>query len=106
METKQFNRKGILIAHDLEKATLTFAFAGLTPNKMGTYYLVHQSELEEFRNDVEELITYADMLCNVIEDIEKSTTKNPILQSGILSDEELEELKNMWNIKIKNYKQC
>jgi hypothetical protein len=100
METKQFNRKGILIAHDLEKATLTFAFAGLTPNKMGTYYLIHQSELEEFRNDVEELITYADMLCNVIEDIEKRPN------SPILSDEEIEELRNMWNIKIKNHKQC
>lgn len=100
METKQFNRKGILIAHDVEKATLTFAFAGLTPNKMGNYYLIHQNELEQFRNDVEELITYADMLCNVIEDIEKRP--NP----EILSDEELEELRNMWNIKIKNYKQC
>jgi hypothetical protein len=89
METKQFNRKGILIAHDLEKATLTFAFAGLTPNKMGTYYLVHQSELEEFRNDVEELITYADMLCNVIEDIEKRPN------SPIFSEEKLEIMLNI-----------
>jgi hypothetical protein len=89
METKQFNRKGILIAHDLEKATLTFAFAGLTPNKMGTYYLVHQSELEEFRNDVEELITYADMLCNVIEDIEKRPN------SEIFSEKKLEIMLNI-----------
>ena len=89
METKQFNRKGILIAHDLEKATLTFAFAGLTPNKMGTYYLIHQSELEEFRNDVEELITYADMLCNVIEDIEKRPN------SPIFSEEKLETMLNI-----------
>jgi hypothetical protein len=89
METKQFNRKGILIAHDLEKATLTFAFAGLTPNKMGTYYLVHQSELEEFRNDVEELINYADMLCNVIEDIEKRPN------SPIFSEEKLEIMLNI-----------
>jgi len=89
METKQFNRKGILIGHDLEKATLTFAFAGLTPNKMGTYYLVHQSELEEFRNDVEELITYADMLCNVIEDIEKRPN------SPIFSEEKLEIMLNI-----------
>jgi hypothetical protein len=89
METKQFNRKGILIAHNLEKATLTFAFAGLTPNKMGTYYLIHQSELEEFRNDVEELITYADMLCNVIEDIEKRPN------SPIFSEEKLEIMLNI-----------
>ena len=89
METKQFNRKGILIAHDLEKATLTFAFAGLTPNKMGTYYLIHQSELEEFQNDVEELITYADMLCNVIEDIEKRPN------SPIFSEEKLEIMLNI-----------
>ena len=90
METKQqFNRKGILIGHDLEKATLTFAFAGLTPNKMGTYYLIHQSELEEFRNDVEELITYADMLCNVIEDIEKRPN------SPIFSEEKLEIMLNI-----------
>lgn len=96
METKQFNRKGILIAHDVEKATLTFAFAGLTPNKMGTYYLIHQSELEQFRNDVEELITYADMLCNVIEDIEKRPN------SPIFSEEKLEIMLNM----LKNAKQC
>jgi len=89
METKQFNRKGILIGHDLEKATLTFAFAGLTPNKMGTYYLIHQSELEEFRNDVEELIIYADMLCNVIEDIEKRPN------SPIFSEEKLEIMLNI-----------
>ena len=90
METKQqFNRKGILIGHDLEKATLTFAFAGLTPNKMGTYYLIHQSELDEFRNDVEELITYADMLCNVIEDIEKRPN------SPIFSEEKLEIMLNI-----------
>jgi hypothetical protein len=89
METKQFNRKAILIAHDLEKATLTFAFAGLTPNKMGTYYLVHQLELEEFRNDVEQLITYADMLCNVIEDIEKRPN------SPIFSEEKLEIMLNI-----------
>jgi hypothetical protein len=100
METKQFNRKGILIGHDMEKATLTFAFAGLTPNKMGTFYLIHQSELQEFQEDVEELIVYANMLCNVIEDIEKKQN------SPILSDEEIEELRNMWNIKIKNHKQC
>jgi hypothetical protein len=73
----------------LEKATLTFAFAGLTPNKMGTYYLVHQSELEEFRNDVEELITYADMLCNVIEDIEKRPN------SEIFSEKKLEIMLNI-----------
>jgi hypothetical protein len=73
----------------LEKATLTFAFAGLTPNKMGTYYLIHQSELEEFQNDVEELITYADMLCNVIEDIEKRPN------SPIFSEEKLEIMLNI-----------
>lgn len=89
METKQFNRKGILIAHDVEKATLTFAFAGLTPNKMGTYYLIHQTELEQFRNDVEELITYADMLCNVIEDIEKRPN------SPIFSEEKIEIMLNI-----------
>jgi hypothetical protein len=72
METKQFNRKGILIGHDLEKATLTFAFAGLTPNKMGTYYLIHQSELQEFQEDVEELIDYTEHLVDMIEDFENS----------------------------------
>jgi len=72
METKQFNRKGILIGHDLEKATLTFAFAGLTPSKMGTYYLIHQSELQEFQEDVEELIDYTEHLVDLIEDLENS----------------------------------
>jgi hypothetical protein len=72
METKQFNRKGILIGHDLEKATLTFAFAGLTPTKMGTYYLIHQSELQEFREDVEELIVHTEYLLDLIPYLENS----------------------------------
>lgn len=63
METNnQFKRNGILIGHDTEKQTLLFAYKGETPTLMGTYYLVHNSELHQLRKDIESMLyTIAEM---------------------------------------------
>ena len=66
MEANKFNRKGILLCHDIEKQQLVFNYTGLTPDKLGTYYLVHNSELHQLRKDIDALIQLLDELLDAI----------------------------------------
>ena len=67
METNKFNRKGILLCHDIEKQQLVFNYTGLTPDKLGTYYLVHNSELHQLRKHIEALVQLLDECLDVIQ---------------------------------------
>lgn len=83
--TNQFKRSAILISHDLQKETLTFAYKGLTPNKLGTYYLVHNSELHQLRKDIQQLIDVAQEMEEILNLQDELIQKQGMMIDNLIS---------------------
>lgn len=65
--THKFNRKAVLIGHDVSRENLLFNYTGATPTLLGTYYLVHNSELHQFRKEIENLLSIVAEMQQIIE---------------------------------------
>lgn len=83
--TNKFTRSAILISHDLQKETLTFAYKGQTPNKLGTYYLVHNSELHQLRKDIQQLIDVAQEMEEVLNLQDDLIQKQGMMINGLIA---------------------
>lgn len=83
--TNKFTRSAILISHDLQKETLTFAYKGQTPNKLGTYYLVHNSELHQLRKDIQHLIDVAQEMEDLILLQDELIEKQGMMLNGLIA---------------------
>jgi hypothetical protein len=82
--TNKFNRKATLIGHDQQKETLLFGYTGDTPTLMGTYYLVHNSELHNLRKDIGSLLIVAEEMNVIIEEQEKLIRKQDELIANLI----------------------
>lgn len=65
--THKFNRKATLIGHDVSRQNLLFNYTGATPTLLGTYYLVHHTELNDFRTEIENLLYVVQEMQQIIE---------------------------------------
>lgn len=83
--TNKFTRSAILISHDLQKETLTFAYKGQTPNKLGTYYLVHNSELHQLRKDIQQLIDVAQEMEEILNLQDDLIQKQGMMINGLIA---------------------